>query len=178
MVSSDTRQDDNTLRSPSLRSLEEICRLWEGVDVFGKKRKLEEQEKLEAFEAALAAARQALASDDIAEIKALRRNLLSMWAQCGHPASYGTGTLSSELGDRIDVLSRRPYEQALRPCIQCGGRDFRISSPHNLEHLGDLRLVVCESCGLTLIFWADLGALTSRLFSPTFRVPDGAGPFR
>lgn len=144
--------------------------------MFGKKQKLE---KLEAFEAALAVAKAALALDDIQAIKDARSDLYETWAAADSPPSYGTRAMATELDKRLDVLTRRPLEQALRPCSYCSGRAFRISTERNLEYFGDLRLVVCESCGLTLVFWANLATLdSSRLFYPTVKVPEGGGPFR
>jgi len=135
-------------------------------------------QRTERLAAARATAKHLLDHDDIPQLATALRTLKAAWADAQHP-SDGTQQLCSQLRDRIDVLKRRPYEQALRPCTQCGGRDFRISDERNLEFFGDLRLVVCESCGLTQIFWADLGKLdSSRYFSTTFRVPEGGGPFR
>jgi hypothetical protein len=133
-------------------------------------------QRTERLEAARATAKDLLEQDDIPQLATALRTLEAAWADAHEPTD-GTPKLCAQLRERIDGLKRRPYEQALRPCTQCGGRDFRISHERAFERLGDLRIVVCESCGLTQIFWADLRKLDSR-FSTTFRVPDHGGPFR
>lgn len=141
-------------------------------------RHAEQETKLAALEVARTAAERQLARDEIPQLEEALRNLKSAHADAEFPVD-GSRTLCRDLDERIGMLKRRVYELALRPCTHCGGRDFRISDERNLEFFGDLRLVVCEGCGLTQIFWADLRKLdSSRYFSKTFRVPEGGGPFR
>lgn len=143
-----------------------------------RERQAEQATKLVNLEAARTAAKGLLAHGSVPELEAAVKALKRAHDDAEEPLE-SSRVLCDELDERIKMLERRVYEQALRPCTHCGGRDFRISDERNLEFFGDLRLVVCECCGLTQIFWADLRTLdSSRFFSKTFRVSEGGGPFR
>ncbi len=137
-----------------------------------------EAKKLENLETARTAARHLLSHDEIPQLEAALETLKRAHGDAEYPMD-GTGAFCRELYERIGLLKRRAYEQALRPCTHCGGRDFRISNARDLEFFGALRLVVCEACGLTQLFWTKLASLPNDpFFSSTFRVPAGNGPFR
>ena len=152
--------------------------------MFGKFRKeqlerqAEQAKKLENLEAARTAAKNLLAHGSIPELEAALKALTRAHDDA-EESLESSRPLCRELDVRIKMLERRVYEQALRPCTHCGGRAFRISDARDLEFFGELRLVVCEACGLTQLFWTKLASLPNNpLFSPTVRVPEGDGPFR
>jgi hypothetical protein len=139
--------------------------------VFGKKRKREE------LEAATSAAQRLLTSDDVDAIVRTLNALREMWSDAGYPAAEALEVMRA-LDERITVLKRRPYEQALRPCGHCSGRSFRISDERTIEQVGVVRLVVCDACCSTLMFWVNRRELTAPMFGEPVLVPDAGGPFR
>jgi hypothetical protein len=133
----------------------------------------------EELEATARAARQALATDDIAELERVGRALLDVWSEAGRDLDSDAATVLRDLGKRAEQLRRRPYEQALRACSSCSGRTFRISDERTLEGFGQVRLIVCEDCLVTTMYWTNRSSLvTCGLFGEPVTAPDPTGPFR
>jgi hypothetical protein len=144
--------------------------------VFGRKQKAQQAKRLAD---ACATARDHIAGDDVVALTSSRAELIQAWRGASSENASEVFHLITEAERRIDVLKRQYFEQSLKPCRHCEGREFRISTERQLEHFGKLRLVVCVSCGLTQVFWADLATLeSSGMFSQAFQVAPGAGPFR
>jgi hypothetical protein len=141
--------------------------------VFGNRRMKEE------LAATARAAKQALATDSIEELDRVGQALLDAWSEAGMDLDSDAATVLRDLMRRTEQLKRRPYEQALRACTSCSGRTFRISDERTLEGFGQVRLVVCEDCLVTTMYWTNRSSLViSGLFGEPVAVPDPTSPFR
>lgn len=139
--------------------------------MFGKKRKLAE------LEAAARAAKGVLATDNLDEMERVASTLRDAWFDAGGDPSDAASGILFELRKRIEVLRRRPLEQALRACSQCGGRELWVSTERRVEELSYIRVVVCDGCGATTMFWVPK-IREHEGFAKVTVPEDSAGPFR
>ncbi len=139
--------------------------------MFGRRRR--------EFEDAAEVTRRLMASEDVPAMKRAVQLAREAWTNAMYPEGSGNDAVCA-LEARIEEIDRRRHADWLQPCANCTGKTYRVSSERDVEGLGKVRYVVCESCGLLTTFWSRLDQLsTTRCFgtSVTVAAPPG-GPFR
>jgi hypothetical protein len=138
--------------------------------VFGSKKKMQLLNDVAERNRAL------LKSDKLDDLQRGAREIRTAWSDAGFP--WGDAVdVAREIEARIEQILRRPFEERLRPCRNCEGRLFRISSERSVEGVGNVRIAGCEGCGAMTWFWLELPRM--REWGSVVAVSDGSsGPFR
>lgn len=137
---------------------------------------MSKKKKREELEAAAQAARQVVATDSVDEMERVLMSLRMAWHDAGEEDGDTASEVIRELTRRIEVLKRRPLEQALRACTLCQGLTFWFSSERDIESLGRVRIAVCDGCGATTMFWAT--RIRAGMGFQKVIAPEAGGPFR
>lgn len=136
---------------------------------------MSKKKKREELEAAAHAARQVLATDRVEEMQRVLISLRMAWHDAGQEDGDTAHQVIGELVRRIEVLKRRPLEQALRACSLCHGNTFWFSGERDLD-IGRVRIAVCDGCGVTTTFWAV--RIREGMGFQKVIAPETGGPFR